>query len=523
MTPTNQYSPRIQDVIAMSRHYEERHYDAHYRDMEQQNEELRAQIAAYSEEVELLTEHLEETREDNEYLSHKIYRIESDLAEERIENASREHFLLRHNTPVLDNLRQNRGVTRSRVSFYGIDSARSSPAETTRTDSVFEASRPSSAFDHPNFDEDEDEEDLDETIKAVRPSSVVEFTQELQLPGLPSNVRRRSMSYHDMSDVQERRETHMGLHRFHSYHAPEEEYDQEVQEYFDDELVPTSYYVEDQLPEECMGCKEADIKIRDLEGQITYLDDQLEDKDKFIESIEFEVEEMKTQLRSVKLDKDIVEYELSQKVEFSKEKLDNTENSLKKKDQAYMDLLERFVSLEKSFEDLNGQYKLKVRECSTLSDKLSTAEFDLMLAEEQLQKLTKRPLFESLSIDSAHSSGDSSLTSSPTTKHKSYNSPLYQRRSSMSNFEKCGIDQQPLSIRSSGSSVDLWDVGEDESERVENINRTRREAEKHAQIQDRLNDKKVVSAYDLYRITKELADLSEEEVKENVIGNAESL
>jgi hypothetical protein len=189
-----------------------------------------------------------------------------------------------------------------------------------------------------------------------------------------------------------------------------------------------------------------------------------------------------------------------------------------------MDLLERFVSLEKSFEDLNGQFKLKNRECSNLSEKLSTAEFDLMLAEEQLQKYSKRPLIESLSADSAHSSGENSLTSSPTTKHRTYNSPVYERRNSMSNFEKCGVDQQPLSIRSSGSSVDLWDIGEeDEIERIENLNRTRREAEKHSQIQEMLSERKVTSAYELYRITKELADLSEEDSKENYTGNAESL
>ena len=94
----------------------------------------------------------------------------------------------------------------------------------------------------------------------------------------------------------------------------------------------------------------------------------------------------------------------------------------------------------------------------------------------------------------------------------------------MSNFEKCTIDQQPLSIRSSGSSVDLWDIGEDdELERIESLNRTKREAEKHSHMQEMLSERKVVSAYELYRITKELADLSEEELKENVKGNAESL
>ena len=512
------------------------HYDVHYRsDIEKQNEELRAQIAAYTEEVELLNEHLEESREDNEYLSQKIYRIENDLAEERIENASTQHFLLRHNTPVLENLRHVTGATRSRVSFYGVDSARTSP-DTTRTDSVFDVRRPDSVFDHPNFDDDdeeeEDDEDLDATVRTIRANSVTDFTQEHQhhhMESVDSNktLRRRSMSYHDMSDVQDKRESHPALHRYHSYHAPEEDYDydQEVQGYFDDELVPSTYYAEEQAPEECIGCKEADIKIRDLEGQIQYLDDQLEDKEKFIENTEFEVDEMKTQLRSVKLDKDIVEYELTQKIEFSKEKLDNTENCLKQKDQAYMDLLERFVSLEKSFEELNSQYKLKGRECTNLSDKLSTAEFDLMLAEEQLQKQSKRPgLLDNMSADSAHSSAENSLTSSPTSKHKSYNSPLYERRSSYSNFERCEINQQPLSIRSSGSSVDLWDIGEEEErERIEHLNRFKREAEKHAQIQDMFGEKKSVSAYELYRITKELADLSEEDSsKENVQGNAES-
>ena len=59
----------------------------------------------------------------------------------------------------------------------------------------------------------------------------------------------------------------------------------------------------------------------------------MEGKDAFIENQEFELEEMKTQLRSLKLDKDIVQYELTKQVEFSTEKLNTTESCLKQKDQ----------------------------------------------------------------------------------------------------------------------------------------------------------------------------------------------
>ena len=66
---------------------------------------------------------------------------------------------------------------------------------------------------------------------------------------------------------------------------------------------------------------------------MTSLDEQLDDKEAFIENQEFELEELKTQLRSLKLDKDIVQYELTKQVEFATEKLNNTESSLIQKDQ----------------------------------------------------------------------------------------------------------------------------------------------------------------------------------------------
>ena len=49
--------------------------------------------------------------------------------------------------------------------------------------------------------------------------------------------------------------------------------------------MPTSYYEEEIAEEECEGCRENEIRVLDLEGQISYLDDQLEDKDKFIENV----------------------------------------------------------------------------------------------------------------------------------------------------------------------------------------------------------------------------------------------
>ena len=56
-----------------------------------------------------------------------------------------------------------------------------------------------------------------------------------------------------------------------------------------------------------------------------------------------------------------------------------------------MDLLERFVSLEQSYEEMNTKLKNKVLEGSVLSEKLSAIEFDLMLAEEQLNKTSAKP------------------------------------------------------------------------------------------------------------------------------------
>ena len=65
-----------------------------------------------------------------------------------------------------------------------------------------------------------------------------------------------------------------------------------------------------------------------------------------------------------------------------------------------MDLLERFVTLERTHEEVSCKYKSKTRECGVLSDKLSTVEFDLLLAEEQLQK-SKRPMLDSLTPSSS--------------------------------------------------------------------------------------------------------------------------
>ena len=177
-----------------------------------------------------------------------------------------------------------------------------------------------------------------------------------------------------------------------------------------------------------------------------------------------------------------------------------------------MDLLERFVGLEKNYEELNNKYKLKVRESTSLSDKLSGVEFDLMLAEEQLNKNhAKRTIFGSTETDPT--SGSSPEETTRLRSHKQYNSPQYERRCSLTGLEKCGLDQQPLSVRSSGSSVDLWDL--EEEEREEGLRRARRDAEKHAQIQERLCSRKSVSAYELFQITKELASMNDEESKEN--------
>ena len=44
------------------------HYDR-YQEMEAQNAELRAQLAACSEEVQMLNEHLDDYRQENDYLS----------------------------------------------------------------------------------------------------------------------------------------------------------------------------------------------------------------------------------------------------------------------------------------------------------------------------------------------------------------------------------------------------------------------------------------------------------------------
>ena len=81
---------------------------------------------------------------------------------------------------------------------------------------------------------------------------------------------------------------------------------------------------------------------------MTSLDEQLDDKEAFIENQEFELEELKTQLRSLKLDKDIVQYELTKQVEFATEKLNNTESSLIQKDQVSKSYKRSFLNTNRS-------------------------------------------------------------------------------------------------------------------------------------------------------------------------------
>ena len=60
---------------------------------------------------------------------------------------------------------------------------------------------------------------------------------------------------------------------------------------------------------------------------------------------------------------------------------------------------------------------------------------------------------------------------------------------------------------------------EDKDDEVyENIKKAKKEAERHAEIDELLCSKKSVSAYDLYQITKELAcmtGVNQDDVKEN--------
>ena len=138
-----------------------------------------------------------------------------------------------------------------------------------------------------------------------------------------------------------------------------------------------------------------------------------------------------------------------------------------------MDLLERFVSLEQNYEEVNIKYKTKLREFTVLSDKLSTVEFDLMLAEEQIDNRSALAVFANSECSTTASSSEDSCPNSPTTPRQTYH---HEKRHPVARMEKC--TQQPLSIRLSDSSGDMWDDDPQHEEgdkctRNENLNKNR--------------------------------------------------
>eukprot|EP00116_Pleurobrachia_bachei_P004737 sb/3464999/ len=298
---------------------------------------------------------------------------------------------------------------------------------------------------------------------------------------------RRSLSFHDIGSL---------THDFYEHQEPEEDFSSadgvngedhgEGEGFFEDDLLPaTSYYVDNSHwlnGAGCGDCTDLTEKLAETELQVSYLNRQLDDKNEYLNSVECELEQVQAYLRSLKLGKDISEYEQNQKHKLVVEKLNATEQCLTQKDKAYMDLLERFVSLEQSYQHNDELLKHRTRECSLLSDRLSAVEFDLMIAEEQLQKGERR----------GASSGDK----------KQYNHVAEEKSDNgTANLEDCSLDQQPLVIPLSDDDLV-------EEKHLKSIRKTKIEAEKHAKIQKLLTGSKKVSAYELFKITQEMAEMN---------------